>query len=244
MTFCAAIRIHDGLVGISDTRLTSGTERTTARKVTIHQHGKHSMFLMTSGLRSVRDKSLTYFEEELEENGTKYDKVYKAVNAFATQVRRVAVEDKEALKESGLDFNLFSIVGGQLENDKEHKLYMLYPQGNWVEVGKGSPYFLIGESSYGKPIIDRVLRYESTMDVALKLAYLAFDSTRISAVDVDFPIDVVLYKRDSYEIVQHRFEREDLQHLPEWWQDRLRKSVEEMPDEWVNVALDKLLLKE
>lgn len=243
MTFCAAIRIHEGLVGISDTRLTSGTERTTARKVTIHQQGRHSMFLMTSGLRSVRDKSLTYFEEVLEEEGTKYDKVYKAVNAFASQVRRVATEDKEALRESGLDFNLYSIVGGQLENDKEHKLYMLYPQGNWVEVGKGSPYFLIGESSYGKPIIDRVLRYESTMDVALKLAYLAFDSTRISAVDVDFPIDIVLYRRDSYEIVQHRFEREDLQHLPEWWQDRLRKSVEEMPDEWVNAALGKLAPK-
>lgn len=243
MTFCAAFKIEEGLVGISDTRLTSGTERTTARKVTIHQHGKHSMFLMTSGLRSVRDKALTYFEEVAEESETNFDKLYKAVNAFATQVRRVAAEDKEALKESGLDFNLFSIVGGQLENDKEHKLYMLYPQGNWVEVGKGSPYFLIGESSYGKPIIDRVLRYESSMDMALKLAYLAFDSTRISAVDVDFPIDVVLYKRDSFEIVQHRFERQDLQHLPELWQESLRKSVEEMPNEWVNVALAKLLPK-
>lgn len=240
MTFCAAIRIHDGLVGISDTRLTSGTERTTARKVTVHQQGSHAMFLMTSGLRSVRDKSLTYFEEILDEEGTRYDKVYKALNAFAAQVRRVAAEDKDALRESGLAFNLYSIIGGQLENDKEHKLYMLYPQGNWVEVGKGSPYFLIGESSYGKPIIDRVLRYESTMDVALKLAYLAFDSTRISAVDVDFPIDIVLYRRDSGEIVQHRFERGDLQHLSEWWQDRMRKSVEEMPDEWVNIALDKL----
>lgn len=240
MTFCAAIKIKDGLVGISDTRLTSGAERTTARKVTIHQHGKHSMFLMTSGLRSVRDKALTYFEEVIEEKDTSFDKLYKAVNAFAEQVRIVAHEDKEALKESGLNFNLFSIIGGQLEKDKEHKLYMLYPQGNWVEVGKGSPYFLIGESSYGKPIIDRVLRYESSMDMALKLAYLAFDSTRISAVDVDFPIDVVLYKRNSFEVVQHRFEREDLQHLPEWWQERLRKSVEEMPDEWVSEALAKL----
>jgi putative proteasome-type protease len=243
MTFCAAIKIKDGLVGISDTRLTSGTERTTARKVTIHQHGEHSMFLMTSGLRSVRDKALTYFEEVIEEKDTNFDKLYKAVNAFAEQVRIVANEDKEALRESGLDFNLFSIIGGQLEKDKEHKLYMLYPQGNWVEVGKGSPYFLIGESSYGKPIIDRVLRYETSMDMALKVAYLAFDSTRISAVDVDFPIDVVLYKRDSFEIVQHRFERKDLQHLPEWWQERLRKSVEEMPDEWVNIAIDKLLPK-
>ncbi len=240
MTFCAAIKVKDGLIGVSDTRITSGSVRTTARKVTIHQHGKHSMFLMTSGLRSVRDKTLTYFEEALEMQDTHFDKLYKAVNEFATQLRRVALEDKEALKEGGLDFNLFSIVGGQLENDKEHKLYMLYPEGNWVEVPPGSPYFLIGESSYGKPIIDRVLRYESSMAVALKVAYLAFDSTRISAVDVDFPIDVVLYKRDSYDIVQHRFQREDLQHLPEWWQDRLRKSVEEMPDEWVNLAISKL----
>jgi len=240
MTFCAAVKIHDGLVGISDTRLTSGTERTTARKVTIHQHGKHSMFLMTSGLRSVRDKALTYFEEVIEEEDTHFDKLYKAVNAFAEQVRRVAREDKEALQESGLDFNLFSIIGGQLEKDKEHKLYMLYPQGNWVEVGHGSPYFLIGESSYGKPIIDRVLRHESSMEMALKAVYLAFDSTRISAVDVDFPIDVVLYKRDSYEIVQHRFERKDLQHLPGFWQDKLREAVEELPSEWANVVLDKL----
>jgi len=243
MTFCAAIKIREGLVGIADTRLTSGTMRTSERKVTIHQHGNHSMFLMTSGLRSVRDKALTYFEEMLEEEDAKFDKLYKAVNAFAGQVRRVADEDKAALAQSGLDFNLFSIIGGQMESDKEHKLYMLYPQGNWVEVGQGSPYFLIGESSYGKPIIDRVLNYDSSMDVALKLAYLAFDSTRISAVDVDFPIDVVLYKRDSYEIVQHRFEREELQHLPEWWQERLKKSVEEMPNEWVRQAINKLLPK-
>lgn len=240
MTFCAAFKIKEGLVAIADTRLTSGTERTTARKVTIHQHGEHSMFLMTSGLRSVRDKALTYFEEVMEEQDAGFDKLYKAVNAFAEQLRKVAHEDKDALKESGLEFNLYSIIGGQLENDKEHKLYMLYPQGNWVEVGQGSPYFLIGESSYGKPIIDRVLRYESSMDMALKVAYLAFDSTRISAVDVDFPIDVVLYKKDSYEMVQHRFEREDLQHLPELWQESLRKSVESIPNEWANVALSKL----
>jgi len=240
MTFCAAIKVRDGLIGVSDTRITSGSVRTTARKVTIHQHGNHSMFLMTSGLRSVRDKALTYFEEVVEESDTYFDKLYKAVNAFAEQLRRVADEDREALRSSGLNFNLFSIVGGQLEKDKEHKLYMLYPEGNWVEVPPGSPYFLIGESSYGKPIIDRVLNYESSMEVALKVAYLAFDSTRISAVDVDFPIDVVLYKRDSYEIAQHRFQREDLQHIPEWWQNRLRQSVEEMPDDWVREAIAKL----
>ena len=240
MTFCAAIKIKDGLIGISDTRLTSGSERTTARKVTIHQHGNHSMFLMTSGLRSVRDKALTYFEEVVEEEDTSFDKLYKAVNAFATQLRRVADEDKHALEKSGLDFNIFTIVGGQLEKDKEHKLFMLYPQGNWVEVGPGSPYIMIGESSYGKPVIDRVLQYDSSMMMALKVAFIAFDSVRISAVDVDFPIDVVLYKRDSFDIVEHHFEREDLQHLPGWWQERMRQSAKEMPDDWAKLVISKL----
>lgn len=240
MTFCVAIKIDDGLVGISDTRVTSGSVHTTARKVTIHQNGHHSMFLMTSGLRSVRDKALTYFEEELEQDGPAFTKLYQAVNAFAAQVRRVAIEDKQALEESGLEFNLYSIIGGQLDKDKEHKLYLLYPQGNWVEVTESSPYVLIGETSYGKPILDRVLRFNSCMKTALKAAYLAFDSTRISAVDVGFPIDVVLYRRGSFEIAQHRYDVEDLQHLPQWWQERLRASVEELPSEWVHEALSKL----
>ena len=240
MTFCIAMKVKDGLVAIADTRVTTGTERITARKVSIHQHGKHSLFLMTSGLRSARDKALTYFDEVLEESDQNFDKLYKAVNAFAAQVRRVASEDKEALAECDLHFNLYSIIGGQLENDKEQKLYLVYPQGNWVEVGEGAPYFLIGESSYGKPVLDRVLRYESSMELALKVGYLAFDSTRISATDVDFPIDVVLYQRDTYEIVHHRYEDDDLRHLREWWQERLRLAVQELPSIWQDVALHKL----
>jgi putative proteasome-type protease len=240
MTFCVSIKIKDGLVGIADTRITSGLEQTTARKVTIHKLGERSLFLMTSGLRSVRDKAMTYFEEILEEADPGFDKLYQVVNLFATQVRRVAAEDRQSLRESGLDFNLFSIVGGQLEKDKEHKLYLLYPEGNWVEVSESTPYFLIGESTYGKPILDRVLRYHSNMESALKLAYLAFDSTRISAVDVDFPIDVVLYRHSTRELAHHRYNRKDLQHLPQWWQDRLKASVEALPSEWVHEVLSKL----
>ena len=240
MTFCAAIKIEDGLVGIADTRITSGVEHTTARKVTIHEYGRHSMFLMTSGLRSVRDKALTYFQEVLEEDDKSFDKLYKAVNGFAQQVRRVAAEDKEALVEGGFSFDFFTIVGGQLENDKEHKLYLLYPQANWVEVSQGTPYYMIGESSYGKPLLDRVLTYQSSMDVALKLGYLAFDATRRAATDVDFPIDVVLYKRDSYTMVEHRFEKKDLEYVSQWWQKNIARLVKELPSEWTEDVLSKL----
>ncbi len=240
MTFCVGMKVRKGLVGIADTLVTTGTESIMARKVTIHQYGRHSLFLMTSGLRSVRDKALTYFNEVLEQDDNKFDKLYMAVNAFAAQVRRVADEDRRALEEAGLHFDLFSIIGGQLEKDTEHKLYMLYPQGNWVEVGQGTPYYLIGESSYGKPIMDRALSYELNMETALKIGYLAFDATRTSAVDVDFPIDVVLYKADTYDIVEHRYERAELIRISEWWQKTIREAIRELPHDWVEAAFSKL----
>ncbi len=240
MTFCVGMKVEDGLVGIADTRITSGTEYITARKLTLHTHGRHSLFIMTSGLRSVRDKALTYFSEILENEDDSYDKLYKAVNAFATQVRRVYEEDKKALEDGKLNFDLYSIIGGQLERDKEHKLYMLYPQANWVEVGKGNPYYIIGESSFGKPILDRALKYDSSMEKALKAGYLAFDATKTSANNVDFPLDIVLYKKNSYKFIEHRYERESLDEVSKWWQNNLIKLVKEMPGEWTADPIETL----
>lgn len=240
MTFCLGIKVQEGLVGLADTRVTSGTECTTARKVTVHSYGDHSFFLMTSGLRSVRDKALTYFEDTLDETEPRFDRLYKAVNALAEQIRRVEAEDREALESANLTFNLHALVGGQLSRDREHRLYLLYPQGNWVEVGAGSPYCIIGETGYGKPILDRVLKYEDSVSFALKVACLAFDSTRISATNVDFPLDVVLYMRDTCEMTEHRFEKSDLAEATGWWQARLRGAVDELPSHWQRPLLDKL----
>lgn len=239
MSFCLGMKVEGGLIGIADTRVTSGTEHSTARKVSIHQNGYHSMFVMTSGLRSARDKAITYFEEVIEENDPSFDKLYKAVNAFAEQIRRVAREDKQALAESGLSFNLHALVGGQLENDGEHKLYLLYPQANWVEIGPGTPYYIIGESGYGKPLLDRALRYETSLGLALKIGYLAFDATRTSATDVDFPLDIVIYGRDTYALVEHRYEREELVETSDWWQEHLRLLVDQAPGEWMNKIFSK-----
>lgn len=234
MSFCLGIKVRDGLIGMADTRLISGTERSTARKVTVHQYGRHSLFLMTSGLRSVRDKALTYFEEMMGEREQTFDKLYKAVNAFGEQIRRVASEDKHALEESGLTFNLFSLIGGQLENDNEHKLYMLYPQANWVEISPGTPYYVIGESGYGKPLLDRALRYDTDLETAMKIGYLAFDATRTSATDVDFPVDIVLYRRNAYVMVEKRFEHEDIMETADWWQSQMVRLVSEAPASWTD----------
>lgn len=243
MTFCLGMRVDDGLVAIADTRITSGTEVTIARKLSIYQHDNHSMFLMTSGLRSVRDKALTYFDEIIESQDEKFDKLYKAVNAFGEAIRRVTKEDREAIQDAGLQFNLHCLVGGQLERDAEHKLYLLYPAGNWIEVGTGTPYYIIGESGYGKPIIRRTLQFTDSMRHALKVGVLAFDSTRISATDVDYPIDVVLYQRDSYQVIEQRFDASDLAELTDYWQERLRSGVAQLPAEELNEMFNRLPLR-
>lgn len=240
MTFCIAMKLREGLVGLSDTRVTSGVEATTARKVSTYHYGDHSMFVMTSGLRSARDKALTYFDEVLEGMDLKFDKLYKAVNAFADQVRRVYAEDKEALKESNLHFNLHCIIGGQLEKDKDHKLYQLYPQANWVEVSQGTPYYVIGESSYGKSLLDRLLTYNTDLETAVKIGYLAFEATRKAATDVFYPIDMILYRCDVNKLVQHRFEMDDLIHVGDWWQNRLKDLLEELPSDWLQELVGQL----
>lgn len=240
MTFCLGMKVEDGLVGIADTRVTTGMEYITARKVSIHQHGRHSMFLMTSGLRSVRDKAVTYFDEAISEGDQTFDKLFKAVNVFAAQIRRVAEEDRNALDKAGLIFNLHALVGGQLENDREHKLYLIYPQGNWVEVSEGTPYCIIGETGYGKPLLDRVLEYTSSIELALKVGFLAFDATRTSSTSVEYPLDIVLYRHGTFDIVQQRFEKEDLAEISSWWQSCIHDSVEKLPAKWVDRLLQSL----
>lgn len=240
MTYCLGIRVSSGLVAIADTRLTSGTEVSTNRKVSVHQLEHHSLFIMTSGLRSVRDKAITYFKEVIEERDQSFNKLYKAVNAFGEQVRRVAQEDREALTNAGLHFNLNAIVGGQLEDDDEHKLFLLYPEGNWVEVSTGCPFVIIGNSGYGKPLLYRNLTYQSTLQEALQIGYLAFDATRVSANDVDYPLDVVIYPKDSFQFTEHRFEKEDLEELSHQWSALLNNSVRRLPTYWMEPVFDKL----
>jgi putative proteasome-type protease len=237
MTFCLGIKVRNGLVALADTRITSGTNTTTSKKITTHQIGKNSLFLMTSGLRSVRDKALTYFEEALTEKEFAYNKMYKAVNAFGDQLRRVAKEDKEAITASGLYFNLHTIVGGQLADDETHKLFLLYPEGNWIEIGEATPFAIIGNTGFGQPILNRALNYDSSLRYALKTGFLSFDSTRVSASDVGYPLDIVMYKKDSFEMVEQRFTYEELKYIAVEWANMLKNSVGKLPEDWMDNLL-------
>src|SRR6188768_1944798 len=131
MTFCLGINVEDGLVGIADTRISSGTEALMAKKVASYEGPGFSFFIMNSGLRSLRDKVLLYFEEVFARQSTARERLYKVANLYAAQVRRIAEEDKAALRESDLRFNIYTLIGGQMAGDSAQRLFMIYPEGNW-----------------------------------------------------------------------------------------------------------------
>jgi putative proteasome-type protease len=241
MTFCLGIKTKDGIVGLSDTRITTGSETTSSKKVYTVNREKHSFFIMTSGLRSVRDKAITYFSEVIENKDDSFTKLYHAVNEFGNQVRAVAKEDREYLEEAGLNFNVYSIIGGQLEEDSEPKLYLLYPQGNWIEIRRGTPFVIIGNTGFGNPVLKRSLSYEDSLDYALKCAFLAFDATRISANDVDFPIDIVLLPNNTFMAKEQRFEQKELEHISTFWNERLKNAIEELPTSILDKAFEENL---
>ncbi len=238
MTYCLGVKLKDGLVAIADTRITSGTDTTTAKKLFVHQSDHGSLFLMTSGLRSVRDKAITYFKEVLKEENVVYSQLYEAVNAFGNQLRRVAEEDRKALNAAGFSFNLHTIVGGQLKKDTEPKMFLLYPEGNWIELTQTSPFMIIGNSGYGKPILNRTVKYESSLEEVLKAGFLSFDSTRVSANDVDFPLDVVVYYNNSFHMIEHRFEKKDMEIISTKWDNQLKQALDSVPEDWMNVVFD------
>lgn len=240
MTFCLGMRTHEGLVGIADTLITSGNELTRSKKLTCIKHGTGCLFLLSSGLRSVRDKTLTYFEEHLAHLDQPYTRMFKVVNAFAQKIRLVAKEDKAFLKESGLNFNIHCLIGGQMAEDKRHSLFLVYPEGNWVEVSEETPYQIIGAPAYGKPVLDRTFSNRDSLAFAVKVGCLAFDSTRISAADVDFPVDIVLYRENSFQMIERRYEKEELIDISTWWDDVLRQAIKELPGEWIDRLLVKL----
>lgn len=225
--------VADGLIGIADTRITQGSQVITARKISVVDDGQHRMFIMTSGLRSVRDKVLTYFNESLEEGAATFEKLYQAANAFSGHLRRVAAEDREALGAGNLEFNLNCLIGGQLAQDKQPKMYMIYPEANWVEVPQGTPYAILGESAYGKPLLDRVLKFNSTLEVAMKVGFLSFDATVTSTASVSYPMDVVVYRSDRGHMITHRYLQEDLAKAASRWNWKLRTLVENLSADWL-----------
>ncbi len=123
---------------------------------------------------------------------------------------------------------------------KSISFFLLYPEGNWVELGYGAPFVVIGNSGHGKAILNRTLNESSSMKQALKAGFLSFDSTRVSSNNVDFPIDVVLYKKDTFQLAEHRYEKKDLEDVSAQWAEELKVALENISEDWMDATFNKL----
>jgi putative proteasome-type protease len=228
MTFCIAIKSKAGVVGLSDTRISSGLGVSTSKKIQIYQDNGNSFFIMSSGLRSIRDKVLHLLDEEMA--GITTDKLYKVANLVGKAVKQARAEDMETLLQSKFFFDAHFIIGGQCVNDKLSSIFLVFPEGNWVEVSDESPYTVIGNTGFGKSILRRILHENITFDLAIKAAFLAFDATYKNASDVDFPVDFVLYRNGSFEIRELRKTEEELKQTSISWNAMLVDAANTLPD--------------
>ncbi|WP_340676834.1 hypothetical protein [Paraglaciecola sp.] len=238
MTFCLAIKVEDGLVALADTRVVKGDERINKGKLEVLWHHGNPVFIMTSGLRSVRDKAMIYLIEQLEKRLSPHEKLYQIANSFGEQLRLVRQEDGEALAQDGLVFNAHAIIGGKLAADSEPSLFYVYPAGNWIEASKDSPYFIIGRTSYGRPILDSLLRHDIKLAMAVNLGFLAFDATRTSVIDVDFPLDIVTYHAE-HGLNQQSYTQQEMHKTSNWWRQCLTEALEKMPMDWQQTLFTK-----
>ena len=231
MTYCVGIKVKEGVVALADGRITAGTQVTSARKTAMFGDAATEIVIMTSGLRSLRDKTFAYLRRAMQERGSPHGSMFEAVMEYSKCLRAVAEEEREALARGNLFFNLHALVCGQLPLDTEPTVYLVYPEGSWLEVDSRTPYLSIGETTYGKPILDRALSYGTSLRNAVKLAYLSFDSTRISAADVGFPIDILTYGRAERRWREAHFDYDDMVRQRQWWNSNLMELAARMPDD-------------
>ena len=228
MTFCIAVKSKTGVIALSDTRISSGLGVSTSKKIQIYQENGNSFFVMSSGLRSIRDKVLHLFEEELPNQTC--DKLFKVANLIGNAVKQARAEDLEQLQQSKFFFDGHFIVGGQCVKDKRSTIFLIFPEGNWVEPSDESPYTLIGNTAFGTPILRTLLHEEVTFDLAIKVAYLAFDATFKNASDVDYPLDFALYRNGTFEIQELRKTEDELKSTSIQWNQMLVNAANSLPD--------------
>lgn len=203
MTYCVGIRLNAGLVFLSDSRTNAGLDAiSTFRKMMVYEKaGDRCMVLLSAGNLSISQsvREILQVEKIPAPDGGEPITIWNARSMFdATRVlgaavRRVYETDGPALRAAGIDFNCSMIFGGQI-GDEAMRLFLVYSAGNFIEATRETCFFQVGESKYGKPILDRVLTPSTPLDEAAKCALVSMDSTLKSNLSVGLPLDLLVYR--------------------------------------------------
>jgi putative proteasome-type protease len=203
MTYCVGIRLDSGLVFLSDSRTNAGLDHIASfRKMMIYEKpGERFMVLLSAGNLSVSQSVRELLQVEKIDGGAHDEgltiwncsSLFDAARVLGATVRRVYAQDGAALKNAGIDFNASFVLGGQIKGEAM-RMFLVYSPGNFIEATRETPYFQIGESKYGKPILDRVITPATPLDEAAKCALVSMDSTLKSNLSVGLPLDLLVYR--------------------------------------------------
>lgn len=245
MTYCVAMRLDAGLVFLSDSRTNAGVDHIgTFRKMTVFETpGDRMLVLMTAGNLSISQSVRQIVAEHVTPNGKSIwnaSTMYEAAQVIGEAIRMVRDRDAAALEQFGIDFNVSMIFGGQIGNER-CRLFQMYSAGNFIESHDENTYFQIGESKYGKPIIDRVVGPTTPLDEAAKCALISMDSTLRSNISVGLPLDLLIYENNSLAVT--RFVTIDetnqyFQMIRTTWGKQLKAVFESIDDPVWNAAPD------
>lgn len=233
MTYCIGLQVDSGLVFLSDSRTNAGVDHiNTFRKMTVFERpGDRVMVLLSSGNLAISQAVIN--ELKLLENSAlaEVGSMVEATRLVGDALRKVHNRDSAAFKEFGLDFVASFIFGGQIGHEPP-KLFQVYAAGNFIETTRETPYFQVGESKYGKPIIDRVVQPDTSLQDAAKCALISMDSTIRSNLSVGMPLDLLVYEANSLKVKTHVSIGADdpyYQQLRMRWSERLRQAFNDMP---------------
>jgi putative proteasome-type protease len=241
MTYGVGIRLNAGLVFLSDSRTNAGLDQiSTFRKMTVYEEpGERVMVMLSAGNLAITQAVRQVLRTEAIKGDKGPISIWNCTNMFdaarvvGSAVRKVHERDAAALKNFAIDFNVNIIFGGQIKGEPT-RLFNVYAAGNFVESNAdGACYFQIGESKYGKPILDRVITPHTPLDQAAKCALVSMDSTLKSNLSVGMPLDLLVYPAGSLKAQQvvHIDERDAyFRMIRETWGLRLREVFESIPD--------------
>ncbi|WP_420004923.1 peptidase [Arenibacterium sp. LLYu02] len=204
MTYCVGLMLNKGLVFMSDTRTNSGVDNiSTFRKMfTWEVPGERSITMMTAGNLATTQSVVSLLDERIKQPGERNPGILEAPSMYqvATMVgnllKEVISTHAEAGQRADAAFNATIVLGGQV-GDGEPRLFLIYPEGNFIEASFDTPFFQIGETKYGRPILVRAYDPDMSFEDAVKLLLVSFDSTIKANLSVSLPLDVHIYKANS-----------------------------------------------
>jgi len=241
MTYCVAVKLDAGLVFLSDSRTNAGLDQiATFRKMMIYERpGDRFMVMLSAGNLSISQQVREVLQIEKLDNGDgspitiwSATSMFDAARILGAAIRRIYDQDGASLKKAGLDFNATMIFGGQIGNEAM-RLFLVYSAGNFIEATRETCFFQIGESKYGKPVLDRMMRPSTPLDEAAKCVLVSMDSTLKSNLSVGLPLDLVVYeegKLQSSQVVCIDDKNPYFQMIRGSWGEKLRDIFESIED--------------